>query len=64
MNAGGGSVRALPSVRSDATPSPDATDVQRGRYTTPETIARWAMIPPSAFRLSPADRSGPCRRTW
>jgi len=38
--------------------------VQRGRYMTLETIRRWAMIPPSAFRQSPADRSGPCRRTW
>ncbi|VIO69102.1 hypothetical protein CI41S_17570 [Bradyrhizobium ivorense] len=43
----------------------DGWGVQRGRYMTLETIApRWAMIPPSAFRLSPADRSGPCRRTW
>ncbi|MCW2117153.1 transposase-like protein [Bradyrhizobium elkanii] len=40
----------------------DGWGVERGRYMTLETIApRWA---PSAFRLSPADRSGPCRRTW
>jgi len=42
----------------------DEWAVQRGRYMTLETIARWVMIPPSASRLSPADRSAPYRRTW
>jgi len=38
----------------------DEWAVQRGRYMTLETIA---LIPPSAFRQSPADQPGQCRRT-
>jgi len=42
----------------------DEWAVQRGRYMTLETIAPLGDDPPSASRQSPADRSGPCRRTW
>ena len=39
----------------------DEWAVQRGRYMTLETIAPLGDDP---ARQSPADRSGPCRRTW
>jgi hypothetical protein len=59
-------------------PNEDAIDCLAGRSCLSSTASgrssaaatchwklspRWAMIPPSASRQSPADRSGPCRRT-
>lgn len=41
----------------------DEWAVQRGRYMTLETIAPLGDDPAVSFRQSPADRSGPCRRT-
>lgn len=42
----------------------DEWAVQRARYLTLETIAPLGDDPAVSFLQSPADRSGPCRRTW